>query len=808
MNDLQLETTLTANAGPLNAALQSGAAGVKQFTADATQATGAQARATAQQTAALQAQQAAMRQARASSNQLREAYRQLPAQITDVTTSLASGMPLWLVAIQQGGQIKDSFGGAGAAFRGVASLITPVRVGFAALTATVGALLLAYNRGAAEADAYNRAIILSGNAAGVTRTQLAGIAAGIDKVVGTQAQAADAVAQAVATGYVAAQNIERVALAAIRMQREAGVAVKDTVAEFAALGKDPVAASVKLNEQYNYLTVSIYNQIKALEKRGQVEQAADLAQATYAAAMVQRAAELERNLGSIERAWRNVKDFAAEAWDAMLGVGRRDTPAQELAKAQAQLAALENPNRRSQDPRRDEERKAAVRQRVADLQLQIYQEGEMAAAQGASAQATREAIKTDKEREKSAQASADAYERLRQSIAERMAVLQAELTGGRQLNEVQRLELDLRRDLAEAEGKLAPAQRARLRADADAVLAAAQRVQLQREISAGVKAELEVTRQAGEAALRQALSTEQGNEALRNEIEVMGLSEQAVLAVERARLSSTIAMKEERLERLLQLPVMTLEAQALKDEIELLKQRQGLLGLRQRRKEDLAFEDGLKRQAEMQQQADEARREGIALSISEGVASGTLSAKKLWDLFRQELVRSFARTVLMPGIQPAVNQADSWIGMAINGLQTYFNGGFGTGSGFGNQDYGQFFHGGGVVGVDRPAFQRALPASLWANAPRYHKGMLAPNEKAAVLQDGESVLTPGQMRAVAGAGGPQVVQNITYNVPPGQSPAAYAQALQANNERLKAEMAGEMSRPGRPLQRAAAAARY
>ncbi|MHA1052204.1 phage tail length tape measure family protein [Enterobacter ludwigii] len=34
-------------------------------------------------------------------------------QITDIVTSLASGMPVYMVAIQQGGQLRDSFGGAG-----------------------------------------------------------------------------------------------------------------------------------------------------------------------------------------------------------------------------------------------------------------------------------------------------------------------------------------------------------------------------------------------------------------------------------------------------------------------------------------------------------------------------------------------------------------------------------------------------------------------------------------------------------------------------------------------------------------------
>ena len=46
-----------------------------------------------------------------SMGQYKQAMAQLPMQITDVVTSLASGMPVWMIAIQQGGQIKDSFGG-------------------------------------------------------------------------------------------------------------------------------------------------------------------------------------------------------------------------------------------------------------------------------------------------------------------------------------------------------------------------------------------------------------------------------------------------------------------------------------------------------------------------------------------------------------------------------------------------------------------------------------------------------------------------------------------------------------------------
>lgn len=51
-----------------------------------------------------------------SAKQTEAALRQLPAQFTDIFTSLAGGQNPLLVLIQQGGQIKDSFGGIGLMF--------------------------------------------------------------------------------------------------------------------------------------------------------------------------------------------------------------------------------------------------------------------------------------------------------------------------------------------------------------------------------------------------------------------------------------------------------------------------------------------------------------------------------------------------------------------------------------------------------------------------------------------------------------------------------------------------------------------
>lgn len=78
-----------------------------------------------------------------TAGQYTQAMRQLPMQITDVVTSLASGMPIWMVAIQQGGQIKDSFGGIANTLAVLKQFITPVTVGATALGA--GLAYLAYN---------------------------------------------------------------------------------------------------------------------------------------------------------------------------------------------------------------------------------------------------------------------------------------------------------------------------------------------------------------------------------------------------------------------------------------------------------------------------------------------------------------------------------------------------------------------------------------------------------------------------------------------------------------------------------------
>nr|WP_253769138.1 phage tail tape measure protein [Pseudomonas aeruginosa] len=322
----------------------------------------------------------AMAVAGISAGQYRQAMRQLPAQITDVVTSLASGMPLWMVAIQQGGQIKDSFGGVGATFQalgdqvksffGIASNASDglddiargadaaaasannaktAMVGLsgagsafiiigAAVAAAGVALALAYEKGSSEANELNKAIVLTGNYAGTTAGQLSAMAASLARANGTQYEAVAVLSEITATGKFTVDQIEQVATTSIAMQEATGKAVSDTVAEFSKLADEPVKASQQLNEKYHYLTASVYEQIAALDQQGDSLGAAQLAMDAYSQAMDERASQIVENLGTLETAWKTVAGVAKGAWDEMLGVGRTETPEErleQLTKGQA-----------------------------------------------------------------------------------------------------------------------------------------------------------------------------------------------------------------------------------------------------------------------------------------------------------------------------------------------------------------------------------------------------------------------------------------------------------------------------------------
>lgn len=272
-----------------------------------------------------------------TAGQTAAALRSVPAQLTDIVTSLQGGQKPLTVLLQQGGQLKDLFGGIAPAARALGGAVVGLVNPFTIAAAAVFSLGIAYKQGAEEGDAYAKALILTGNAAGSTAGRLQEQAKAVAESVGTQGKAAEAITALAATGRVAASDLEKLTLATVQFERTAGQSVADSAKQFAELGRAPVEAATKLNESTRFLTLSLYRQIKALEETGRAAEAASVAQRGYADAMLQRGAQLEARLGLIERGWIGIKDAAKLAWDSMLNVGRPNTLQEQLGRAQSDL---------------------------------------------------------------------------------------------------------------------------------------------------------------------------------------------------------------------------------------------------------------------------------------------------------------------------------------------------------------------------------------------------------------------------------------------------------------------------------------
>jgi len=274
-----------------------------------------------------------------SAKQTAWAMRMIPAQMTDIVVGLSTGQSPFMILMQQGGQLKDMFGGIGPAIKGmatyVAGLINPATLAAGA----VGVLGLAYYKGQQEQDRFNQSLTLTNNLVGKTASELVAMSSRVAATANSTTGAASAVInELVGTGKVAGDELERVATAIVEITRETGISTDELVGNFNELSGKPLSALVSLNDKYHFLTLATYNQVKALQDEGNQQEAARVATEAYASAMQQRSQEIHNNLGSLERAWNSLANAAGNAWDKMLDIGRGQSPADALATLNKNIA--------------------------------------------------------------------------------------------------------------------------------------------------------------------------------------------------------------------------------------------------------------------------------------------------------------------------------------------------------------------------------------------------------------------------------------------------------------------------------------
>jgi len=672
----------------------------------------------------------------------------------------------------------------------------------------VSALAVAAYQGADESRAFSNALIMSGNAAGSSTDALNGLAVAISAATGaTRGQAAAVLTQLVATGKVAESSLDTAAEAALRLERSGAQAVEKTVAQFAELGKSPVEASLKLNEQYNYLTVEVYRQIKALQDEGREREAAALAMSTYANAADTMATAVDKNLGILERSWRAVKETAKGAWDAMLNIGREGTIDQQIAELQKQLAIAREAeangtskylgrfgNKQEIEARLNylggvkaaqeeataavtadnEARKAGIafdqikeqyltkEQKLTRELNKIRNEGKAAGASDAEIRQLEEAAR-EKYATKTPKPQAEKisdYDRLVRSIKEKIAVGELEATQEEKLTESQRLQAKVMSDLANGSLKMTANQRTHIELLLNEAIAIERK---NRADEASKKADLilddyrRINAQTVERIEREAeLATMTG--------------EQRVIAEALYKAEDEGAKIRERILR--DLPEGIAQTKALAAaEAELAKQKARVTAAAKENYEQQrtfeygwdkafrAYEDGATNAAKTAETAFSGMTGAMEDAIKTFVKTGKVDFKSFGDAVINTLIDIQMQSLRTNVLAPMMQSGGNW-------LSSFF-GSLSSSSVPSNADTtipmqaGGGYHEGGIAGLE-PTFTRTVPASAFRNAPRYHGGGISGDEEPAILKKGEGVFTEAQMKKMAPANSAPVI-NIINN---------------------------------------------
>lgn len=268
-----------------------------------------------QQEQALKKQQNAMGLAGISAGQYKMAMRQLPAQITDVVTSLASGMPVWLVAIQQGGQIKDSFGGIGNTFKVLLSYINPLTVGAVALGVALAAIAKAgYDSWKSQRDLAN-ALVLTGGYAATTTGQITSLTDEINKTSSATVGSIQAISTSLAqSGKYSINQIKAITKTTAEWAAQTGESEKTITGYFDSIAKDPVKGLAELNDQFNFLKEGQLTYIESLRKTKGETAAAEAATKLFADTMDKRLKDIADSATPLETMWTDIKKWAADSW--------------------------------------------------------------------------------------------------------------------------------------------------------------------------------------------------------------------------------------------------------------------------------------------------------------------------------------------------------------------------------------------------------------------------------------------------------------------------------------------------------------
>lgn len=276
-----------------------------------------------------------------TAKQTAAALRGVPAQFTDIVVSLQGGQAPLTVLLQQGGQLKDMFGGIGPAAKAlggyISGLINPLTV----TAAGVGLLGYAFYDAERQASAFNKSLFAGNGTIGVSSNQLAALASSTGKATGDLSEARDAFMALASAGNLSNTQLRNLGQAASAAAEYSGKAASDLAKQFAGLGSDATEAAGKASSQFGLVTAAQYEVIRALDDQGEHAKALDVLSEELNRNAMQRLTEYKSSVSGLEQDWNAVKTAISGAYAAVKSSLFPDINAQ-IADAERRLKVAES----------------------------------------------------------------------------------------------------------------------------------------------------------------------------------------------------------------------------------------------------------------------------------------------------------------------------------------------------------------------------------------------------------------------------------------------------------------------------------
>ncbi|HBR5622537.1 TPA: phage tail tape measure protein [Klebsiella pneumoniae] len=382
---------------------------------------------TAQVTAAFTRQERAAKRAGISIGQYNNAMRMLPAQLTDVATQLAGGQSPWLILLQQGGQVKDSFGGLIPTFRGLLGAVSPLAVGVAALTAAGAGIGYIFYQGTSTLSDFNKTLTLSGNTAGLTTDRMLALAKSGQQAGLTFDQTTDSLTALINAGVGAGARFDELSQSVAKFSTASGIPIEKVAEAFGKLTNDPTSGLVAMAQQFHNVTAEQIDYVAQLQRSGDEAAALQAANDAATKGFNTQTQSLIDNMGTIERSADSLKRAFKSMWDAALDLGRPDTAGEMVSKAQSAFKQADDIwNLRKNDRYVNDEARARFWNDRESARLALDMAQQQAGIAKASAAAAEKEAEAESEKQKYA-AQAQANYAKSQTALEKYTARQNEL---------------------------------------------------------------------------------------------------------------------------------------------------------------------------------------------------------------------------------------------------------------------------------------------------------------------------------------------------------------------------------------------